>query len=375
MPGTFSGSRDRQPDRAGRLHRNAPAATRSRSARRPTRSATPSRRSPAHDGSSWLDSGFVEGELIQISGVAGHLQDRVVLLERRRQRQRAAADRTDRRGRVRPRPPSRSGRRSRPSRRANWYTPVNGHACSATRTSSSRASRQNMRVFATQPHNLSGIAGPLSVSGGASDVGDAIHPAVLLPGEGNGPTFGVAAQPPEWQQIDTLNVYDDGSLNGQTGTLTSTALTGLSMGADPDGSLRPAAPPRRTRQCRSASRASTPTGSATADHRRPARQLRHRQQRLDDRGPERPARPGQRPPDRRLDARARPRLQPGHPGARPCSGARRTDDDQRRRQPAARGRTARARDLQRHLDERRRHASRGSTASRGLRPASRSVTR
>src|SRR6185503_1656223 len=36
--------------------------------------------------------------------------------------------------------------------------------------------------------------------------------------------------PPEWQQIDTLNVYDGGSVENLTGTLTSTALTGLNMG-------------------------------------------------------------------------------------------------------------------------------------------------
>ena len=130
---------------------------------------------------------------------------------------------------------------------SNWFTPVDVTLLGDPNFVLP-ASRQNIRVFATQPHNLSGIAGPLSVSGGASDVGEAIHPAVLLPGEGNGPTFGVAVQPPEWQQIDTLNVYDDGSLNSQTGTLTSTALTGLGMNSDPGGvlDLRYLLPPHAT---------------------------------------------------------------------------------------------------------------------------------
>ena len=58
-----------------------------------------------------------------------------------------------------------------------------------------------------------------------------MHAAVVLPGEGNRAPFRVAPQPPEWQQIDTLNVYGDGSMEDLTGTLTSTALSGLNMGA------------------------------------------------------------------------------------------------------------------------------------------------
>ena len=97
--------------------------------------------------------------------------------------------------------------------------------------------RENLKTFAKQQHILSGIQGPLSVEGGTTNSDRSLHAAVLLPGEGNGPLFAVAAQPPEWQQIDTLNVYDDGSKQDQTGTLTSTALTGLSMGGDPGGIL------------------------------------------------------------------------------------------------------------------------------------------
>src|SRR5260370_17349237 len=94
--------------------------------------------------------------------------------------------------------------------------------------------RENLKVFSKQPHTLSGIRGPLSVEGGTTNADRSLHAAVLLPGEGNGPVFGVAPQPPEWQQIDTLNIYGDGSHQDQTGTLTSTALTGLSMGLGGD---------------------------------------------------------------------------------------------------------------------------------------------
>src|SRR5205814_4560036 len=85
--------------------------------------------------------------------------------------------------------------------------------------------------FPKQAHLLSGIRGPLSVEGGTTTADRSLRPAVVLPGEDNAPAFSVAAQPPEWQQIDTLNIYDDGSKEDLTGTLTSTALTGLNMGA------------------------------------------------------------------------------------------------------------------------------------------------
>jgi hypothetical protein len=97
--------------------------------------------------------------------------------------------------------------------------------------------RQNLTTFPKQPHLLSGIRGPLGVEGGTTAADRSIHGAVLLPGEDNRPAFRVAAQPPEWQQIDTLNIYDDGSKEDVKGNLTSTALTGLNMGAGLDFTL------------------------------------------------------------------------------------------------------------------------------------------
>jgi Bacterial Ig-like domain/RTX calcium-binding nonapeptide repeat (4 copies) len=187
------------------------------------------------DGSSWLDSGFVEGELVEISGIGGTFKiesfssslggsDNVLQLTAQISGAPPATATVTQWAEVITFTPS------------NWYQAVTVPLV-ADPNFVLPPGRQNLIVFAAQPHNLSGIAGPLSVSGGSSNVGAAIHPAVLLPGEGNGPTFGVAPQPPEWQQIDTLNVYDDGSLDNQTGTLTSTALTGLGMSSDPDGML------------------------------------------------------------------------------------------------------------------------------------------
>ena len=94
--------------------------------------------------------------------------------------------------------------------------------------------RSNRRTFGKQQHLLSGIRGPLAVEGGTTSADRSLHAAVTLPGEGNGPVFRVAPQPPEWQQIDTLNIYGDGSMEDLTGNLTSTALSGLNMGAGLD---------------------------------------------------------------------------------------------------------------------------------------------
>ena len=71
--------------------------------------------------------------------------------------------------------------------------------------------RQNLRTFGKQAHVLGGIQGPLAVEGGTTAADRSLKGAVLLPGEDNLPAFRVAPQPPEWQQIDTLNIYDDGS--------------------------------------------------------------------------------------------------------------------------------------------------------------------
>ena len=53
--------------------------------------------------------------------------------------------------------------------------------------------RENLKSFAKRAHLLSGLRGPLAVEGGTTAVDRSLRPAVLLPGEGNGPFFGIAA--------------------------------------------------------------------------------------------------------------------------------------------------------------------------------------
>ena len=66
-------------------------------------------------------------------------------------------------------------------------------------------------TFPVVPHVLSRIAGPLTVIGGAGSADhNSLEPALKRPGELDGPFAPIPPQPPENQQIDVLNIYDDG---------------------------------------------------------------------------------------------------------------------------------------------------------------------
>ena len=70
---------------------------------------------------------------------------------------------------------------------------------------------ENFRAFPKASAPLSGIRGPLAVEGGTTAADRSLVPAVLLPGEANGPFFNIPPQPPETQSIDVLNIYNDGT--------------------------------------------------------------------------------------------------------------------------------------------------------------------
>ena len=93
------------------------------------------------------------------------------------------------------------------------------------------AANAKLLEFPKVPHLLSAIKGPLSVQGGPTGNEHAvINAPVMLPQESNSPAFGVGPQPPENQQVNVLNIFDDGSQQDQMGTLSSMALTGFEMG-------------------------------------------------------------------------------------------------------------------------------------------------
>jgi Ca2+-binding RTX toxin-like protein len=88
---------------------------------------------------------------------------------------------------------------------------------------------QNLKVFAKRPHLLSGLQGPLQVEGGTTSADRSLRAAFVLPGEKNGRFFSIAPQASEATQIDVLNVYADSSVEDLVGFMTSTSITGLNM--------------------------------------------------------------------------------------------------------------------------------------------------
>jgi hypothetical protein len=212
------------------------------------------------DGTSWLDSGFFEGQLVNIHGLGGpdilekvdlitgtdsSKLDLMVLTDRP---QAAIGDPvpysgpepmgtdatttlslTEMAAQLTFSPPSPL---SNPDT-GNWFQmvtiPVIGDPYFDV-----QPGHQNLKSFPKQAHLLSGIQGPLLVSGGPTTEDRSLRQAVLLPGEANGPLFNVPPQPPASEAINTLNIYNDGTLGNPSGTLTSTGLSGLDMGGDLD---------------------------------------------------------------------------------------------------------------------------------------------
>ena len=195
------------------------------------------------DGKSWLDSGFLEGQLVKIPGVSG----------------------TYKITRIRDAVPG-SGKLDLAE-----LAPITG-SCAAVTGSVTQCApvitftssdwyqqvtvpiladpafrlpegRENLKTFPKRAHLLSGLRGPLAVEGGTTGADRSLHQAVLLPGESNGPLFQIAAQPPEWQQIDTLNVYSDGSTQDLVGQMTSTAITGCAATMTPPCTTLSPTPP------------------------------------------------------------------------------------------------------------------------------------
>ncbi|MFL5860054.1 MAG: hypothetical protein ACJ780_04640, partial [Solirubrobacteraceae bacterium] len=189
------------------------------------------------DGGSWLDNGFVEGQLVQFTGVSGVTgtykiqsifgtglsQMSLFLLGG----------------------PATSGIAAMPASSTslsitefapvitfdstNWYTPVTVTVAADPFFAISPA-RANLTVFPKTPHYLAGIRGPLEIDGGTGGEHHSLTAAVTLPHEFNTPPFGIAQQPSEAKQVDVLNIYDDGSRQDLSGTLSSTTLTGFGMG-------------------------------------------------------------------------------------------------------------------------------------------------
>ncbi|MGI2027111.1 LEPR-XLL domain-containing protein [Endozoicomonas acroporae] len=81
-----------------------------------------------------------------------------------------------------------------------------------------------------QPHTLSDIRGKLIIEGGTPDGKKReLTRAVMLPTEIDGPLPLVNIELNEDEQTDTLNVFNDGSIQNDSGMLTEDTITGLGM--------------------------------------------------------------------------------------------------------------------------------------------------
>src|SRR5262249_4268439 len=204
------------------------------------------------DGTSWLDSGFFEGQLVRITGLNGTpMYEKVDLITGSDPGKLDVMVLTDHPASVGPTPysgrpiSSVAGYATPPTNVSmiqmaarvefdptggtyQWYTQATIPVI-ADPYFDIQPGHENLRAFPKSPHTLAGIRGPLAVEGGATSADRSLVPAVMLPGEANGPFFNIPPQPPETQSIDVLNVYNDGTQGANTGTLTSTALTGLHM--------------------------------------------------------------------------------------------------------------------------------------------------
>ncbi|WP_315980888.1 hypothetical protein [Aliamphritea spongicola] len=83
-----------------------------------------------------------------------------------------------------------------------------------------------------QPHTLTDIRGKLIIEGGVPDGKSRdLAKAVMLPTETDGELPIVNISLDETQQTDTLNIFNDGSIENDTGALSANSITGLGMTA------------------------------------------------------------------------------------------------------------------------------------------------
>jgi hypothetical protein len=94
--------------------------------------------------------------------------------------------------------------------------------------------RQGVRFFPVQSHLLSRLRGPVAVEGGVTGADRSLQLGLKLPGEADAFPLAIGAQPPESQQIDVLNIFNDSSQQDHAGQMTQIGLTGFGMAAGID---------------------------------------------------------------------------------------------------------------------------------------------
>lgn len=92
--------------------------------------------------------------------------------------------------------------------------------------------REGVKIFPVSTHLLSKLRGPLAVEGGPTGADRSLTAGVKLPGEKDDFLIAIGAQPPESQQIDVLNIFNDSSQADGNGVMDQTTLRGFGMAND-----------------------------------------------------------------------------------------------------------------------------------------------
>ena len=92
--------------------------------------------------------------------------------------------------------------------------------------------RDGVKIFPVSTHLLSKLRGPLAVEGGPAGADRSLTAGVKLPGEKDDFLIAIGAQPPESQQIDVLNIFNDSSQADTSGIMDQTTLRGFGMAKD-----------------------------------------------------------------------------------------------------------------------------------------------
>ncbi|HEX4998781.1 MAG TPA: Calx-beta domain-containing protein [Terriglobia bacterium] len=92
--------------------------------------------------------------------------------------------------------------------------------------------RDGVKVFPVSAHYLSKLRGPLAVEGGPTGADRSLQNGLKLPGEADTFLIAIGAQPPESQQIDVLNIFNDTSKEDGNGVMNETTLRGFNMADD-----------------------------------------------------------------------------------------------------------------------------------------------
>ena len=261
------------------------------------------------DGTSWLDDGFLEGQLIKIGSDPAPSRSSSISGTHR-------PGSTSSRSPAKATEPLAAASRARHLTLTQWaavvtFSPTElvhaGHrpASSPTRGSPSQPGQRGPRRAFAKRRTCSAASAARSRSRAARPRPTGRSRRRPAPGRGQRARSSRSRRSRRSaQQIDTLNIFDDSSQEDLTGTLTSTGAHGPRHGTGLDFTAARSAPAGR---CRSASRSVYPGGISYGERLAPST-AQFQTDELDehDRGAEHAARRGQRPPDHHEHARPGP---------------------------------------------------------------------